>query len=129
METETNEENSHPQISHEEYLELVSMRQQVVELKASKSDVQEFLMTADQYLQQLPQAREQLQTINNQINDVNSVLQNRFQEIITPLGISGEFTISDTEPHFIVSAQSPVAADYAVEAPAESEEEAAEAVA
>lgn len=127
METETNEENSHPQISHEEYLELVSMRQQVVELKASKSDVQEFLMAAEQYLQQLPQAREQLQTLNNQINDINSVLQNRFQEIIAPFGISGEFTISDTEPHYIVSSQAPVVEDYAAEAPVN--EVAAEAVA
>ena len=42
-----------PAISHEEYLELVSMRQSILELKAQKSDVLEFVNVAQQYAAQI----------------------------------------------------------------------------
>ena len=46
-----------PTVSHEDYLELVSMRQAVLELKAQKSDVLEFVNVAQQYAAQLQQAQ------------------------------------------------------------------------
>ena len=50
-----------PTVSHEDYLELVSMRQAVLELKAQKSDVLEFVNVAQQYAARLQQAQELLQ--------------------------------------------------------------------
>jgi hypothetical protein len=91
-----------PAISHEEYLELVSMRQSLLELKAQKSDVLEFVNVAQQYAAQLQQAQQQLNAINEALNENGTALQDRMKEIVEPLGVSGEFTITDTEPHFIV---------------------------
>ena len=93
-----------PSISHDEYLELVSMRQSILELKAQKSDVLEFVNVAQQYAAQLQQAQERLNVLNDALNENTVSLQERMKEIVEPLGVSGEFTITDTEPHYIVSA-------------------------
>lgn len=100
-EVEVSEEQ--PSITHEEYLELVSMRQQLLELKAQKSDVLEFVNVAQQYASQLQQAQQQLNALNEALNENSTALQDRMKEIVTPLGIQGEFTITDSEPHYIVS--------------------------
>ena len=100
-EVEVSEEQ--PSITHEEYLELVSMRQSLLELKAQKSDVLEFVNVAQQYASQLQQAQQQLNAINEALNENSTALQDRMKEIVTPLGVTGEFTITDSEPHFIVS--------------------------
>ena len=92
-----------PAISHDEYLELVSMRQWIIELKAQKSDVLEFVNVAQQYAAQLQQAQERLNVLNDALNENTTALQDRMKEIVEPLGVSGEFTITDTEPHFIVA--------------------------
>ncbi len=91
-----------PAITHDEYLELVSMRQSLLELKAQKADVLEFVNVAQQYASQLQQAQQQLNALNEALNENSSALQERMREIVTPLGITGEFTIVDSEPHFIV---------------------------
>ncbi len=93
-----------PSISHDEYLELVSMRQSILELKAQKSDVLEFVNVAQQYAAQLQQAQERLNVLNDALNENTVSLQDRMKEIVEPLGVSGEFTITDTEPHYIVAA-------------------------
>ena len=100
-EVEVSEEQ--PSITHEEYLELVSMRQQLLELKAQKSDVLEFVNVAQQYASQLQQAQQQLNALKEALNENSTALQDRMKEIVTPLGIQGEFTITDSEPHYIVS--------------------------
>ena len=92
-----------PTISHDEYLELVSMRQSLLELKAQKADVLEFVNVAQQYAAQLQQAQQQLNAINEALNENTTALQERMKEIVEPLGVSGEFTITDTEPHYIVA--------------------------
>jgi hypothetical protein len=92
-----------PAISHDEYLELVSMRQSILELKAQKSDVLEFVNVAQQYAAQLQQAQERLNVINEALNENNTSLQDRMKQIVEPLGVSGEFTITDSEPHYIVA--------------------------
>jgi len=99
-EVEVSEER--PTIAHDEYLELVSMRQSLLELKAQKADVLEFVNVAQQYASQLQQAQQQLNALNEALNENSSALQERMREIVTPLGITGEFTIVDSEPHFIV---------------------------
>jgi hypothetical protein len=78
------------------------MRQSLLELKAQKSDVLEFVNVAQQYAAQLQQAQQQLNAINEALNENGTSLQDRMKEIVEPLGVSGEFTITDTEPHFIV---------------------------
>jgi DNA anti-recombination protein RmuC len=100
-EVEVSEEQ--PSITHEEYLELVSMRQSLLELKAQKSDVLEFVNVAQQYAAQLQQAQQQLNAINEALNENSTALQDRMKEIVTPIGVTGEFTITDSEPHYIVS--------------------------
>ena len=92
-------------ISHDEYLELVSMRQTVLELKAQKSDVLEFVNVAQQYVQRMQQAQEQLNALNEAVNENANALQDRMKEMIEPLGITGEFTIADTEPHYILPSE------------------------
>jgi uncharacterized protein (DUF39 family) len=92
-----------PAITHDEYLELVSMRQSILELKAQKADVLEFVTVAQQYASQLQQAQERLNMLNEALNENSVALQERMKEIVEPMGISGEFTITDTEPHFIVA--------------------------
>ena len=99
-EVETDE--NRPTISHDEYLELVSMRQTVLELKAQKADVLEFVNVAQQYLQRMQQAQEQLNALNEAVNENANALQERMKEMIEPLGITGEFTIADSEPHYII---------------------------
>jgi hypothetical protein len=99
-------EQDQPTVSHEEYLELVSMRQSILELKAQKADVLEFVTVAQQYASQLQQAQERLNVINEAVNENTNALQERMKEIIEPLGVSGEFSISDTEPHYILPAES-----------------------
>ena len=94
-----------PTVSHEEYLELVSMRQSVLELKAQKSEVLEFVMVAQQYASQLQAAQERLNLLNDAITENTNALQEQMRSVVEPLGISGEFTITDTEPHFVVSNQ------------------------
>lgn len=100
-----------PQISHEDYLELVSMRQSILELKAQKSDVLEFLNQAQQIVAQAQQVAPQLQPAQERVNLLNEALgensqalQERMKELVEPFGISGEFTVSDTEPHLILKA-------------------------
>ena len=100
--TEDVESTDRPTITHEEYLELVAMRQSVLELKSQKVDVLEFVTVAQQYQAQLPAANERLQILNEALNENSNALQERMRELITPLGVTGEFTINDTEPHFIV---------------------------
>ena len=100
-EVEVSEEQ--PSITHEEYLELVSMRQSLLELKAQKSDVLEFVNVAQQYASQLQQAQQQLNAINEALNENSTALQDRMKEIVTPLGVTGEFTITDSEHHYTVS--------------------------
>lgn len=100
--TEDVESAERPTITHEEYLELVAMRQSVLELKSQKADVLEFVTVAQQYQAQLAAANERLQILNEALNENSNALQERMRELITPLGVTGEFTISDTEPHFIV---------------------------
>ena len=101
----TVEEMDRPQVSHEDYLELVSMRQSVLELKAQKSDVLEFVNVAQQYVQRMQQAQEQLNALNEAVNENANALQERMKEMIEPLGITGEFTIADTEPHYILPSE------------------------
>jgi DNA repair ATPase RecN len=101
----TVEEMDAPAVSHDDYLELVSMRQSVLELKAQKSDVLEYVTQAQQYLSQMQSAQERLNTLNEAINENSSALQERMKEIIEPLGISGEFSIADTVPHYILPAE------------------------
>ena len=96
----SSEEN--PAVSHEEYLELVAMRQSVLELKAQKSDILEFVNVAQQYAAQLQAAQERLNLLNESLNENTQALQERMKELIEPFGISGEFTIADTEPHYIL---------------------------
>ena len=91
-----------PVVSHEEYLELVSMRQSVLELKAQKADVLEFVNVAQQYASQLQAAQERLNMLNEALNENTVALQERMKEIVEPFNITGEFTISDTEPHQIL---------------------------
>jgi hypothetical protein len=79
------------------------MRQSLLELKAQKADVLEFVNVAQQYAAQLQQAQQQLTALNEALNENSVALQDRMKEIVTPLGIAGEFTITDTEPHYIVS--------------------------
>lgn len=100
------QEESRPQISPEEYKELIGLRQKTLELKAQKSDVQDFVIVAQQYASQLPAAQEQLQALVSQINEAASALQSRLKELVEPHGVSGEFSISDTEPHYINVVQS-----------------------
>ena len=92
-----------PTVSHDEYLELVSMRQSVLELKAQKSEVLEFVMVAQQYASQLQAAQERLNLLNDAINENTSALQDRMRSIVEPLGVAGEFTIADTEPHYVTT--------------------------
>jgi hypothetical protein len=113
------QEESRPQISPEEYKELIGLRQKTLELKAQKSDVQDFVIVAQQYSSQLPAAQEQLQALVNQINETASELQSRLKELAEPHGISGEFSISDTEPHYINVVQpAPEASEESAEKPA-----------
>jgi len=91
-----------PTISHDEYLELVSMRQSILELKANKSEVLEFVMVAQQYAQQLQAAQERLNVLNEALTENTNALQERMRELIEPLGVAGEFSITDTEPHYVV---------------------------
>ena len=91
-----------PTINHDEYLELVSMRQSILELKANKSEVLEFVMVAQQYAQQLQAAQERLGVLNEALNENTNALQERMRELIEPLGVAGEFSITDTEPHYVV---------------------------
>ncbi len=102
VDSEVEVSEDRPTITHDEYLELVSMRQSLLELKAQKSDVLEFVNVAQQYASQLQQAQQQLNALNEALNENSSALQERMREIVTPLGIAGEFTIVDTEPHYIV---------------------------
>ena len=92
-----------PTVTHDQYLELVSMRQSVLELKAQKSEVLEFVMVAQQYASQLQAAQERLNLLNDAINENTTALQDQMRSVVEPLGISGEFTITDTEPHYVVS--------------------------
>ena len=91
-----------PTISHDEYLELVSMRQSILELKANKSEVLECVMVAQQYAQQLQAAQERLGVLNEALTENTNALQERMRELIEPLGVAGEFSITDTEPHYVV---------------------------
>jgi ribosomal protein L11 methylase PrmA len=95
-------EDERPTVSHEDYLELVQMRQSILEIKAQKADVLEFVTVAQQYAAQLQQAQERLNVLNEAVNENTQALQERMKEIIEPLGVSGEFSITDTEPHYIV---------------------------
>jgi hypothetical protein len=97
-------ESDRPVVSHDEYLELVSMRQTVLELKAQKADVLEFVNVAQQYASQLQGANERLSLINDAITENSEALQERMKEIVEPYNVSGEFSITDTEPHYIVQA-------------------------
>lgn len=97
-------ESNRPSVTHDEYLELVSMRQTVLELKAQKADVLEFVNVAQQYAAQLQAANERLGLINDAINENSEALQERMKEIVEPFNISGEFSITDSEPHYIVAA-------------------------
>ena len=100
--TEDVESTDRPTITHEEYLELVAMRQSVLELKAQKADVLEFVNVAQQYAAQLQGAQERLNLLNEALNENTTALQDRMKEIIAPFNVQGEFTISDTEPHVIM---------------------------
>ena len=100
-------EADQPTVSHEQYLELVAMRQSVLELKAQKSEVLEFVMVAQQYASQLQAAQERLNLLNDAINENTNALQDQMRSVVEPLGISGEFTITDTEPHYVVSNAAP----------------------
>lgn len=98
-----------PTVAHEDYLELVSMRQSILELKAQKSDVLEFLNQAQQIVAQAQQVAPQLQGAQERVNLLNEALkentealQERMKELVEPHGISGEFTVTDTEPHYIL---------------------------
>jgi hypothetical protein len=106
-----------PTVSHEDYLELVSMRQAVLELKAQKADVLEFVNVAQQYAARLQQAQEQLNLLNDGINENTQALQDKMKSVVEPLGVSGEFTITDTEPHYVVAnTNAPVAVGEEVQA-------------
>ena len=104
VEVEVAEEvvSDQPTVSHEQYLELVAMRQSVLELKAQKADVLEFVTVAQQYVSQLQAAQERLNMLNEALNENTTALQDRMKEIVEPFNIQGEFTISDTEPHQIL---------------------------
>jgi len=82
-------ESDRPVVSHDEYLELVSMRQTVLELKAQKADVLEFVNVAQQYAAQLQGANERLGLINDAIAENSEALQERMKEIVEPFNVSG----------------------------------------
>ena len=82
------------------------MRQSILELKAQKADVLEFVTVAQQYASQLEQANQRLGMLNDALTENTNALQERMKELIEPLGVSGEFSISDTEPHYILPAES-----------------------
>ena len=53
----------------------------------------------------MQQAQEQLNALNEAVNENANALQERMKEMIEPLGITGEFTIADTEPHYILPSE------------------------
>jgi FtsZ-binding cell division protein ZapB len=80
-----------PAISHDEYLELVTMRQSILELKAQKADILEWVNQYNQMASQAQQAGERLQALNEALQDNSTALQERMKEIIEPHGVAGEF--------------------------------------
>ena len=80
-----------PTITPEEYREIILMRQQVLEIKAQKSDLQDYLSAV--------QAR--LSEANEKITSITESLQSKVSDIAKQHGITGEFSISETEPHTI----------------------------
>jgi hypothetical protein len=78
------------------------MRQSILELKAQKADILEWVNQYNQMASQAQQAGERLQALNEALQDNSTALQERMKEIIEPHGVAGEFTISDTEPHYIL---------------------------
>lgn len=110
------EENTDPQISHDDYLMLVAKRQVVLELKAQKSDILDWLMSFEENLKQYEQAKERKATLENDIMKAQDDLQESFKTVIEPLGVDGEFSITDTEPHYVRPvAPPPVAEEPAAE--------------
>lgn len=87
-----------PAITPEEYKELVVARQEIIEMKAQKSEIYDFIANGEQ---QLAAARAQLAEADGKIAKKNEELTNRMKEIIGPFEIEGDFSISDTEPHYI----------------------------
>lgn len=109
------EENTDPQISHDDYLMLVAKRQVVLELKAQKSDVLDWLMSFEENLKQYEQAKDRKATLENDILKAQDDLQESFKSVIEPLGVEGEFSITDTEPHYVRAVVPPVVEEPAAE--------------
>ena len=86
-------------VSPEEYKELVSARSAIIELKAQKSDVYDFIVSAED---QIAAAKKQLVEFEEKINEKNQELQGKLIDIVKQRGIEGDFSISETEPHYII---------------------------
>jgi ribosomal protein L11 methylase PrmA len=95
------EETTDPSISHDDYLMLVSKRQVVLELKAQKADLMEWLQSAEEYLRQYEEAKSRKADLDGDILRAQDDLQESFKSVIEPLGVAGEFSITDTEPHYV----------------------------
>lgn len=102
------EENTDPQILHDDYLMLVAKRQVVLELKAQKSDILDWLISFEENLKQYEQAKERKANLENDIMKAQDDLQESFKLVIEPLGVEGEFSIADTEPHYVRAVVPPV---------------------
>jgi hypothetical protein len=93
-------------VTPEEYKELVVTRSAIIELKAQKSDVYDFIVDAEA---QIANAKLQLAECESKINEKNQELQSRLLDIVKDRGIEGDFSISETEPHYIIPSKPPEA--------------------
>ncbi len=87
-----------PAVTHEEYLELATLRQRQNELKLQGWDVQDFVRRAKE---ELDIAEGKLGEIREELDTTTATLQTRFSEVVSPHGFTGMVTIADTEPHVI----------------------------
>jgi DNA repair exonuclease SbcCD ATPase subunit len=107
-------ETEKPSISNEDYQELINIRQAIIEGKAQKSDLQDWLAVAENYASKFEEAKKQYEQIVAAINDNAKLMEKRVKEIvIDPFKIEGEFTISETEPHYITKPVPQVAPEQA----------------
>jgi hypothetical protein len=100
MTTKKNDELDQPAITHEEYLELMTIRNTELNLKASAYDVQAEIAALRKMLDS---ANARLETLNGDIATASNALTERFKAIVAGYGFDGSVsvTVVDTTPHYI----------------------------
>jgi hypothetical protein len=94
----TDSNDGKPVVSHDDYIALATLRGKQTEAKNRAYDLGKVVRQLEE---QLEGFRNEFAKAEADVEETTNTLQEKFGEVMEPLGVNGNVSIADTEPHYV----------------------------